>query len=67
LLVATKSDRLSKNQLNNVLRTLAQEYPAARLVPYSSKTGAGRDELWKQIRQMSLAATDEASSPAPQH
>jgi GTP-binding protein len=51
LLVATKSDRLSNNQLHNALRTLTQQYPSARLLPYSSKTGAGRDELWKQIRQ----------------
>ena len=51
LLVATKSDRLSNNQLSNVLRTLGQEYPTARLLPYSAKTGAGRDELWKQIRE----------------
>ena len=63
LLVATKSDRLSNNQLNNVLRSLEQEYPAARLLPYSSKTGAGRDELWKQIREMSQVVTSEASSP----
>jgi len=41
LLVATKSDRLSNNQLHNVLRTLSAEYPSARLLPYSSKTGAG--------------------------
>jgi GTP-binding protein len=51
LLVATKSDRLSNNQLHNALRTFAQEYPAARPLPFSSKTGVGRDELWKQIRQ----------------
>src|SRR6201993_4235674 len=51
LLVGTKSDKLSNNQLNNVLRTLGQEYPSARLLPYSAKTGAGRDDLWKQIRQ----------------
>ena len=63
LLVATKSDRLSNNQLHNVLRTLAQEYPAARLLPYSSKSGAGRDELWKQIREMSQVVTNGASSP----
>ena len=50
LLVATKSDRLSHNQLNHSLKTLAAEYPAARILPYSAKTGAGRDELWKQIR-----------------
>ncbi len=51
LLVATKSDRLSNNQLRNVLRALGQEYPSARLLPYSAKTGAGREDLWKQIRQ----------------
>ncbi len=51
LLVATKSDRLSNQQLTTALRTLAREYPAARLLPYSAKAGAGRDELWKQIRQ----------------
>jgi GTP-binding protein len=51
LLVATKSDRLSKNQLNNSLHALMQEYPSARIVPYSAKTGAGRDQLWKLIRQ----------------
>ena len=67
LLVATKSDRLSNNQLHNTLRTLTQEYPAARLLPYSAKTGAGRDELWKQIRQVAAqqTATAEASSDPP--
>ena len=63
LLVATKSDRLSNNQLNNVLRTLGQEYPTARLLPYSSKTGAGRDELWKKIREMSQVLASRALSP----
>ena len=67
LLVATKSDRLSNNQLSNVLRALAQEYPSARLLPYSAKTGAGRDDLWKQIRQVSLASEVEASSGAPRN
>ena len=56
LLVATKSDRLSNNQLNNVLRTLSAEYPLAQLLPYSSKTGAGREELWKHIRQVAQTA-----------
>jgi GTP-binding protein len=51
LLVATKSDRLSNNQLHNALRILGEQYPSAHLLSYSSKTGAGRDELWKQIRQ----------------
>jgi len=51
LVVATKSDRLSNNQRHNALRTLTEEYPAARLLSYSAKTGAGRDELWKRIQQ----------------
>jgi GTP-binding protein len=50
LIVATKSDRLSGNQLRNSLHTLTQEYPHARLVPYSARTGAGRQELWQEIR-----------------
>jgi GTP-binding protein len=64
LLVATKSDRMSNNQLNNVLRTLGQEYPSAQLLPFSSKTGAGRDELWKLIRQLSLSTAPESPSAA---
>jgi GTP-binding protein len=66
LLVGTKSDRLSNNQLQNALRTLGGQYPSARLLPYSAKTGAGRDELWKQIRQVAQQSpAGEASSTAP--
>ena len=67
LLVGTKSDRLSNNQLQNALRVLAAEYPSARLLPYSSKTGAGREELWKHLRQVGQAGrVSEESSPTPQ-
>ena len=63
LVVGTKADRLSNNQLANVLRSLGNEYPSARLLPYSSKTGAGRDQLWKHIRQLATSPqTAEASS-----
>lgn len=58
LLVATKSDRMSNNQLQNALRILSKEYPAAQMLPYSSKSGAGRDELWKQIRQAASQAPE---------
>jgi GTP-binding protein len=51
LLIATKSDRLSNNQLRNALKGLAEAYPAATVVAFSAKTGAGRDEVWKKIRQ----------------
>jgi GTP-binding protein len=51
LIVATKSDRLSGNQLQNALRTLGNLYAGARIVPFSAKTGAGKDEVWTEIRR----------------
>jgi GTP-binding protein EngB required for normal cell division len=61
ILVATKSDRLSNNQLHAALRILTTEYPAAKLLSFSSKTGAGREDLWKQIR---LAAQQTGAAEA---
>ena len=51
LIVATKSDRLSGNQLQNALRTLESRYAGARIVPFSAKTGAGKEEIWAEIRK----------------
>ena len=51
IIVATKSDRLSNNQLQNALRKLGQEYPDTKIVSYSARTGTGRQELWQEIRQ----------------
>src|SRR6202167_1715278 len=51
LLIATKSDRLSNNQLRNALTSLDDAYPTAAGIPFSAKTAAGRDEVWKKIRQ----------------
>jgi GTP-binding protein len=50
LIVATKSDRLSANQLRNPLQTLMQQHPGMRVVPYSARLGTGREELWREIR-----------------
>ncbi len=51
LVVATKSDRLSGNQLGSALRVLQEKYPGAAVVPFSAKTGVGREQLWQQIRK----------------
>jgi len=56
LIVATKSDRLSGNQLQNALRILRERNPAARILPFSAKTGAGKEELWQEIRKAAEAA-----------
>jgi GTP-binding protein len=63
LVVGTKSDRLSGNQLTNSLHILSQEFQNARLLAYSAKTGAGRDDLWREIR----AAAESAPSESPTH
>jgi len=39
LLIATKSDRLSNNQLRNALKGLSEAYPTATVVPFSAKPG----------------------------
>ncbi len=51
LLIATKSDRLSNNQLQNALKGLAEANPSAPVIPFSAKTGAGRDQVWNKIRE----------------
>jgi GTP-binding protein len=51
LVIGTKSDRLSNNQLRNAIHILEKAYPAAIVIPFSAKTRAGRDEVWKRIRQ----------------
>src|ERR1700719_777486 len=51
VMIATKSDRLSNNQLRNAMKGLTEAYPTATVVPFSSKTRTGRDEVWNKIRQ----------------
>jgi len=63
VIVATKTDRLSGNQLTKALQTLAKEFGGARTVPYSARTGAGRDELWREIRT-AAEALRSSSRPA---
>lgn len=49
IIVATKCDRLSGNEWRQALRTLGQEYAQTPILPFSAKTGAGKDDLWAHI------------------
>jgi len=49
-IVATKCDRLSGNELRQAMQTLGQAYGGMPIVAFSAKTGAGKEELWNQIR-----------------
>jgi GTP-binding protein len=61
LVIATKCDRLSNNQLRNALKGLEEAYPTATVIPFSAKTGAGKDEVWTKIRQSAAKFANAAS------
>ncbi len=50
VVVATKCDRMSGNELRQAMHTLGQAYGRVPIVAFSAKTGAGKEELWSQIR-----------------
>jgi len=60
LIVGTKADKLSGNTLRRSMNAFAAVLPGVQVVPYSARTGAGRDELWREIR----AAVREPSEAA---
>nr|HMS43316.1 YihA family ribosome biogenesis GTP-binding protein [Pyrinomonadaceae bacterium] len=49
IVVATKSDKLSTNQLNKSLNEIEKELPDTKIIPYSAKTGKGREAVWREI------------------
>ena len=50
LVVATKSDKLSNNELRRNLEHIARVLNDDSVMAYSAKSGRGRDELWRAIR-----------------
>ena len=49
VVVATKADKLSNNELQRSLRATKATLPGADIIAYSSQTGRGRDEVWAAI------------------
>lgn len=49
LVVGTKSDRISGNELRNNMERLMAEHGVERILPFS-KNGPGKDDVWKEIR-----------------
>lgn len=62
LVVATKSDRVG-SKLQASLNALKAEHEIERLLPFSSKTGQGREEIWKAIRAVGTGASEEGQAP----
>ncbi|HCX31416.1 MAG TPA: YihA family ribosome biogenesis GTP-binding protein [Blastocatellia bacterium] len=49
LIVATKSDKLSNNELRESLGRVKRVFSKDRVVAFSAKTKRGRDEVWRAI------------------
>lgn len=49
LIVATKSDKLSNNELKESLGRAKRVFSEDRVIAFSAKTGIGRDEVWRTI------------------
>ena len=50
LVVATKSDKLSNNELKKNLEHIARVLNHDSVMAYSAKSGRGREELWRAIK-----------------
>jgi len=48
--VLTKADKISRNQLNQALRTSAQTLNTKEIIPFSAVTGSGKDAILTRIR-----------------
>jgi len=55
VVVATKSDKLSQNELRKSMERARRVTGAERVITYSAITGRGRDEVWRTIEE---AVTD---------
>ena len=54
IVVATKTDKLSKTALLNAINNIEEEYfkgTDIKLIPFSSITRAGKDDVWNKIFQ----------------
>lgn len=51
IVVATKADKLSNNQLNKNLRQTEAAFPESNVIAFSSVTDKGRDSLWREIEE----------------
>jgi len=50
IVVATKSDKLSNNELRKSLGHIARVLNVDSVMAYSAKSGRGREELWRAIK-----------------
>jgi len=63
LMVGTKADKLSGNALRKSIDAFTRSLPGLRVVPYSARTGTGRDQLWQEIRAATQSFSPTSHEP----
>jgi len=51
IVVATKADKLSNNELQKQMKLIGNTLTGSKIMAYSSETGKGRDQLWAEINE----------------
>lgn len=49
IVVATKADKLSTNNLNKSLKEIKATFRKSKIIAYSSTSGLGKDAVWQEI------------------
>jgi GTP-binding protein len=49
IVVATKADKLSRNELSKSLNVIQRTFATSAVIAYSARTGLGREQLWSKI------------------
>ncbi len=67
IVVATKSDRISRNQLRSSLQKLSDQLLVSteQIIPFSAKARVGCDELWRAIREAAGVEDSRAQNMQP--
>jgi GTP-binding protein len=68
LVVLTKSDKLSRSRVQQVAAEIRKGFLERRdvpVIPFSSKDGTGRDELWKELDARFREPADRTKGESP--
>lgn len=57
IVVATKADKLSKNQHKKNLEAIENALPESKIISYSAMTGKGKDLVWQEIENALYSKT----------
>lgn len=62
IIIATKMDKINRSQIQKHVKMIRQGLnvrPGTQIIPFSSQTKQGRDEVWALIEQMSMEVEEE--------